>query len=129
VKTKCRHYNGPIRNDCCAVGVNYRKLGDDSKAGYIVRLPCVVGSPLSKDQVVCDKIDLFTPVELKKLEQEMLDRMDAVAKAISEIRKTKQQSGHVKCPTCSNKLHFSIAKSNGHLWGKCETDKCLSWME
>jgi hypothetical protein len=128
MKTKCRHYNGPVHNDCCAAGVNYRKLGDDLKPGYIVRLPCVVGSPLTKEPVTCDKISLLTEDELKKQEQEITENSVKLFEAIGVIRKTKLQSGHIECPKCKSNLHFSVAKSNGHIWGKCETEKCLSWM-
>lgn len=35
----------------------------------------------------------------------------------------------VECPACKRNLHMKIAACNGHVWGKCETKKCLSWME
>jgi len=37
--------------------------------------------------------------------------------------------GNIACPQCGGKLNYSIAKLNGHLWGKCETENCLSWMQ
>lgn len=38
-------------------------------------------------------------------------------------------SGFIKCPKCGSKLNYSIASINGHLWGECETENCLSWMQ
>lgn len=128
MKTKCRHFKGPIHNDCCDAGVNYRKLGDDSRPGYLVRLPCVVGSPLTKEPVSCEKISLLTDDELKKIEQEITESSVFIFNAVQLIRKTKQQSGHVECPKCKSELHFSVAKSNGHIWAKCKTERCLSWI-
>lgn len=128
MKTKCRHYKGPIHNEFCAVGVNYRKLADDSKPGYLVRLPCVVGSPLTKDPVTCEKISLLSYDELKKIDDEITLNSGFIFCAVNLIRKTKLQSGHVECPKCKDELHFSIAKSNGHIWEKCKTKGCLSWI-
>lgn len=35
----------------------------------------------------------------------------------------------IECPKCKGRLHLSIAATNGHVWGKCETEGCLAWME
>lgn len=37
--------------------------------------------------------------------------------------------GQVKCPRCHGILHYSIASSNGHVWGSCETEDCLHWIQ
>lgn len=128
MKTKCRHFNGPIHNDCCKAGVNYRKLGDDSKPGYLARLPCVVGSPLTKEPVTCDKIDLFTEKELEQIEQEITINSNFMIKIVAEIRKSKSNFGEVICPKCNATFNFSVAKSNGHIWGKCSTKGCISFI-
>lgn len=36
--------------------------------------------------------------------------------------------GKIECPKCKGVLSYSVAKSNGHLWGACETENCLQWM-
>jgi hypothetical protein len=59
-------------------------------------------------------------------EQEMIKCM---LLALSEIKKHKENQGIIECPKCKGKLHFTRAKINGHVWGKCETDDCLSWMQ
>lgn len=38
-------------------------------------------------------------------------------------------SGTTPCPKCGATLHYSVAACNGHVWGKCETDGCLAWMQ
>lgn len=118
MKTRCRHYSSPIHNACCKAEVNYRKLGDDSKPGYLIRLPCVVGSPLTKNPATCEKVSLLTEDELLKEEKEIEESGKHFSAAISEIRKKKLQSGHVECPKCKSNLNFSVAKSNGHIWAK-----------
>ena len=43
-------------------------------------------------------------------------------------RVAKQEA--IDCPTkCGGKLHLSQAAYNGHVWGKCTTEGCVSWME
>ena len=36
--------------------------------------------------------------------------------------------GTIECPACKGTLHYSIAGTNGHMWGRCETKDCLTWM-
>lgn len=36
--------------------------------------------------------------------------------------------GQIKCPKCGGELNYSIASTNGHIWGKCLTKDCLEWM-
>lgn len=35
----------------------------------------------------------------------------------------------VECPVCKGRLHLSQSAYNGHVHGKCETPKCVEWME
>lgn len=57
------------------------------------------------------------------------------AKAVPLIQRIKQEhrgqswSGVEECPACHGCLRLSIAASNGHVWGKCQTAGCLAWME
>lgn len=37
--------------------------------------------------------------------------------------------GIIECPKCKGKLHYSISSYNNHVWGKCETENCLAWMQ
>lgn len=43
--------------------------------------------------------------------------------------KNKDARGEMECPICQGKLHYTIAGYNGHIWGKCETEDCLQWMQ
>lgn len=37
--------------------------------------------------------------------------------------------GFIPCPICKGRLHYSVASHNGHMWGRCETEGCVSWMQ
>lgn len=54
--------------------------------------------------------------------------IDFIMKALQEIKQKPKDRGSIICPECGGKLNYSRAKSNGHVWGKCETPNCLSWM-
>jgi hypothetical protein len=53
--------------------------------------------------------------------------------AITEHLKDKPNvhSGVVECPKCgvADALQFTRARSNGHIWGKCKTPGCVSFMQ
>lgn len=125
--SQCRHFRTPIHHATCAAGVNYRALGDDSRPGYIARLPCVLGV-LNKEPNACEKRDAFTDAEVEAREEEIKKRSEMTVKAIVLIKKEKKAAGHIECPKCKAKLSYSVAKSNGHIWGQCETKDCLVWM-
>lgn len=38
-------------------------------------------------------------------------------------------TGEIKCPKCGNVLKYSVAAYNGHVWGECCTDGCISWIQ
>lgn len=49
--------------------------------------------------------------------------------AFAIIVGTGKYKGHIECPSCKGKLHFTRAKSNGHVWAKCETKDCISFIQ
>lgn len=57
------------------------------------------------------------------------DLMIHMIKALEQIRQLKPNTGSIICPKCGNNLNYSRAGSNGHVWGRCKTVGCLSWME
>lgn len=58
--------------------------------------------------------------------------INKVLEAVSLISDQKQKDGKlkgtIKCPECGGELHYSIASSNGHIWGACENKECLKWI-
>lgn len=140
-KGTCKHFNGMGLEDdkCCDVGVNYRKHVGGTDFGWCTRAPCIRKStstikpngPIN----ACSKYEEPSQADLDKYEAEMKEfdaRIDLALPVIARIKrehKGKGAKGVVECPACGGKLHFTHAACNGHVWGKCETDKCLSWME
>jgi hypothetical protein len=52
-----------------------------------------------------------------------------IIKALTLIVKEEGNQGKIICPKCGNDLHWTRASSNKHVWGKCKTENCLSWMQ
>lgn len=71
----------------------------------------------------------ITKEERDQLRKDLPRRLEMIGKAREAIIATKQGSGVIDCPNCGNKLHFSVARSNGHVHAHCETRLCVSWME
>lgn len=128
---RCAHYNGTI-NDCCEAGINYRQHVGGPDYGWATRLPCLERRGL--DVVPCDKCREPTPEEIAEsaawLEDAKKD-MELICTVCSEAQKRLPDGGSevVECPKCKGKLHISVANVNKHVWGKCETTDCLSWMQ
>ena len=53
----------------------------------------------------------------------------AVVAPIRKTHKGKDWVGTVECPICKGQLKVSHAALNGHIWAKCETQGCVSWIE
>lgn len=68
----------------------------------------------------------------KELDSKAMNMLEATEKAIGKIQgelKAKPGNiGTIECPNCKGKLDWAIAK-NGHCWGRCQTEGCLSWAE
>jgi len=61
-----------------------------------------------------------------------MDKFLTVLPLVSEVKQVhagKNWQGTRECPVCKGVLHLSHAGCNGHVWGKCETEDCLSWLE
>lgn len=57
------------------------------------------------------------------------DAFKGILQALTLIQKEEGNSGKIKCPLCGNHLHWRRALSNKHVWGKCESANCLSWIQ
>jgi len=150
----CKFYNGDYHNKCCEAGVPYRSVTTepDRIDGKAFRKPCVQWDKwrgenghigLHNDAArenwnkrgTCDKYTEPTKEEIADYEAEMKKATDRMLLALNVIAKVKKEhkgqswKGIEECPACGGKLHMSHAAYNGHVWGKCETEGCLSWME
>jgi hypothetical protein len=141
----CRYYTGAINprgNGCCDAGVNYRELVGGDSFGWVRRLPC---SKVLRDDataVTCAKFQLPTPEEVAESERKSAESirkfMVAYSGKVREWREAnkwdrknpKGATGKVPCEVCTTgEIHLSMSEYNGHVWGKCSTEGCVSWME
>ena len=134
LETKCRYFNGTAHNKECKAGINYRNLVGGPDFGWAARLCCVPDGPLRKEPIVkCDKYNAFTDEEILQQEKEISEKISFIEKSFKEIRKISKEKninvGFIPCPKCSKPLHFNIAKLNGHIWAKCESEGCMQWMQ
>jgi len=131
----CPHFRAPEEHQTCAAGVNYLALAGGGEFGRILRLPCVpITNRRGETPAQCVKFAEPTPeqiAEQETREAEALDRFRKVMPVVAEWRKKEPlgKAETIACPACGGKLHLSQAACNGHVWGRCETDGCVRWME
>jgi hypothetical protein len=79
---QCKHYSGAGSHKTCRAGVDYAKLGDDSRPGMLNRLPCM-RTHFHEDTVAeCARREWHTPEELaERVEQSRKSRMRTVTTA------------------------------------------------
>jgi hypothetical protein len=129
ISDKCIHFNGTM-NDACEAGVTYEKFMTASFGRVI--FPCWK----EHEENQCDKREWpseeYVQARLDAIE-ESCERHRKAGVVVADFRKRyKGKSGQetVDCPACgTGKLHLSIAGYNGHVWGRCETEGCLAWVE
>lgn len=109
-------------------------------SGIFQRICCTSGNENTEAEQLakCPKWERRTIEQATKRHEEIeasMARMRMAGTVVKEWRTwTKQnrvaKQGVIDCPTkCGGKLHLSQAAYNGHVWGKCTTEGCLSWME
>lgn len=134
-ETLCRHEKrtGPWSLDIvCEAGVRLGDLTGD-QPGWGLKIPCRYmpgGCP-----VECPE---FAPTEVSVIEEDDAATDEAIAihmavmplvAKVKRDRKGENWKGVETCPICQGRLHLSHAAYNSHVWGKCETENCLSWIE
>lgn len=104
------------------------------RAGWGCRLPCRLTS-FSEGVIPCSKFEPYTVEEIQADDDHFEGVFNKflvtlpIQNKIKEEHKGTDWAGVIDCPVCKGKLHVSHAKCNGHVWGKCETEDCVSWME
>lgn len=147
----CRHFTNGVdvlHDGQCAKGVCYRDVtANPNVPGASFRLPCHTPNEAHGLKVLqetgpagtCEHFSVLTEQELAEQEaafeiamQESNRRMELVGPLIVAMKKQykgKSVKGVKTCPVCGGKLHLSHSGYNGHVWGKCETEGCVAWME
>lgn len=143
---QCKHYTGCLnpRTPTCEAGVNYREHVGGDGFGWVRRLPCtkLLGEDDPTAIVKCDKYREPTAEEISadeaRVAAAMKKFMVAFTGNVAAWRKAQGWSkqnkvsatGTVPCESCgTGTIHLSMAAYNGHVWGKCTTDGCVSWVE
>lgn len=134
----CKHFNGVyapgMKPHPCKAGVDYRAHVGGDDFGWVARLPC---TPRWADEnpavvVSCALREFPTRAEVEAEEREVEASIAITTAAIKLCREhaggKRGIAGEVTCPKCRGRLHYTVAASNGHLWGRCETAGCLVWM-
>lgn len=130
-KGTCSHYNG-VQNAKCEANINYLELVGGRSTGWVMKLPCW----RTKDSVVsCDKRQEPTEKQISdhylKIKK-ATESMEKVLPLIGEVKKEhkgKDWAGTKPCPVCGGSLSLSHTGFNGHVWGKCDKEGCVNWME
>lgn len=136
----CIHYlgisdgNGGTRT-ACEMGVEYSTFRGDGKS--FKQQPCFLtdNGESKPDAMQCEHLRRPTREEIIAHEMWLEQRwgvMTTVLAAIMPWREAhdgKSARETIECPACKGRLHLTIAATNGHVHGHCETEGCVSWME
>lgn len=127
----CVHHDGRaiINNGLCRAGLNPAVYGQTYK-----QRPCLDGH--LRKTVDCFKWQRPTEEDVAKEYEESRAHLEKVMAGLSAAAKWRvkpkpkeDRQGVVECPVCKGNLHLSQSSYNGHVWGKCETPQCVTWME
>ncbi len=143
----CKHKTSTYHDECCAVGVRYDDVcpNPEDRTGKAYRYACTTYEALSDHgkrvvdelgpQGTCEKYEEPTAdeiaeheAEIEKATQRMMRTLPLIARIKLE-HKDESWKGTEECPECGGVLHLTHAADNGHVWGQCETEGCLAWME
>jgi hypothetical protein len=137
----CIHWTG-TQTERRKEGIDFRALVGGEQLGWCTRLPCIALEAKGGAKAVCAKFRKPTAEEVtesKARSDEALRRlMVAYTGKVREWREAQGWSkknrvaatGKVACDVCkTGEIHLTMAAYNGHVWGKCTTDGCVSWLE
>jgi hypothetical protein len=132
----CQHYGrGKGADMVCSAGMDLKVTQQVAVGEKKIKWgPCIEGHTLANPLQYC-------PHWLRRTREQGEKRADAIEKSIRmmevvmptvEVWRNKPPIGKaevIECPECKGKLHLSQAAYNGHVFAKCETPGCVSWME
>lgn len=128
---RCKHFNGIFGQPPCGVGVDLvAKVGPRTLDGWLQRIPCRVEN--AEPTFQCDQRDVPAPAtaeEIAEAEEQLKQKLSQMIQALATIAACPGSQGIIECPACHGPLSWSRASLNGHVWGRCSTDGCLSWMQ
>lgn len=133
----CAHYEPKpglkSKQDWCAIGCGSsgRMKSNDGWA------PCIGGHKHDNVLSMCPKWERRSLEHAEKRADQIQAAIENLTIVMPVVAKWKtwteenrvSKQGVIECPKCKGKLHLSQAAYNGHVWGKCETEGCVSWMQ
>ena len=132
----CQHYGrGKGADMICKAGVDLKTLQKVSTGHRGIKWgPCIEGHTLPNPHAHCPHWIRRTREQGEQRADGMLAairRMEVVMPVVAQWRSKEpaNKQGVIECPECKGRLHLSQSAYNGHVWGKCETAGCVSWME
>ena len=135
----CKHYRGRemfFGEKACAAGVDpVLSFCDGERFGWVKKAPCFrdnADAPHCPAQVFpTAEEEAASRAALKARMDDIMTHMPvARARIIAMATEKKMHSGVIDCPKCGgDRLHWSRARSNGHVHARCETNDCLGWIE
>lgn len=140
----CKHYTG-IMEKCCKLKVAYRvnwptgplpciqfteriRPGEPAAErrpwpGAAEAKPCPLREAPTDAEVQADR------EESERCFQRTIEAMKVASDWRIRPKPAVDRREVVECPICKGRLHLSQFSYNGHVHGKCETERCVSWME
>lgn len=124
----------------CKLGFNYLEMCGGERLGCARRIPCcgkaegVEGRP-DLGPVTCSKFELNTPEEIAAHDAQIAEIVTRFKKTLPWVSAMKKKfpngCGAEKdtCPICGKDIGFRIAPGNMHMWARCETENCVSFIE
>lgn len=135
----CSHYTrGEGANMVCLAGHDLTKVKRVPAGNKGIKWgPCIEGHTLSKPTEHCPDWSRRTQEEGEKYADEVEadnKRIEVISLVVTKWRTWTEKNRVAKqevieCPVCKGRLHLSQSACNGHVWGRCETKDCVSWME
>lgn len=139
-KGVCIYFCGVMTDQPCKAGVDLRAHVGGDDFGWMKRIPCLASN--GENAVSCDLYQEPTDKQIAEHEAEIEAYMAGVMKATEiiqekhnvtpnfepcEIGTIEGCSGEIDCPVCGSPLAYSVAPGNGHIWGRCTTEGCITW--
>lgn len=135
ISGRCTHFTGMGDDKAsCAAGVVYATVKSKEVKGF-AGIPCF----REGEACPCEKRHFPTPEEVAAEVAEHNASWERLKLAIGAasadakklgLKKGNGGNGFVLCPVCkSGDLHYTVSSYNGHMWGKCSTKGCVSWMQ
>jgi hypothetical protein len=148
----CVHFTGIAKSAACRAGVRYADVevrhnpipytsrdGREYSSG--LSLPCIKNHNHC-GTASCVKAHFLTDEEAEQSAAREMVYINETTGHVFAVRahiarthgKYSKKTAHdergaMPCPKCTGTLHWSRAAYNGHIWGQCSTEGCLSWME